>query len=812
MEEIDLSRTKAKMTHPPLPFPLIRSHDPPTNKRISSSAQGTNQITRSVDAGQSIDKIRNLPHLDLEDRENRSSAKATSNGRRSNDRGQTFPTIFVNQQTTISTSEVLEDLSVSSSACSEVLHQFRDGRQLTITTNITPVRGRQARRCVSQSAWQPVVTISHSRVLRIIPPIAYQPEDDEDLHEEEQEEARSSSESVIKEGDGSHRTTTSSTNGRVPSEPTYMSSQADATPKNPEISEVMEYINNFDISSSGTSTPKTTFSIRCMSGQTTIESSLVDGYVPSAGTHDLRPSTQDMGVRVDEKLKSMSVGETQDATHKKLDELEGKQRHTVGEWSKQKANSIRRVRHSTRASRSVGGDCRHETTVTGSCRAGGRRIVKRRVRCPAKLPKTTKHSSPDKLLMKDSFISKDKYLPKGVYVADGPTSCGRYDIEVREESALSPWKSTSPSVNAHRQNRSIAKNSSDSIPPVRTTSVGGSDSGGRASYKTLLETEDSGLDTDPRTDFLEKIDADRLMRRALEDTPPSIATNDARMEDQMESKQAPEIGERTENKTDGHVAMDDRRGAGAGSSDYRYESKTVGRRSDGSARELCLLTDSKSSTPAFLEPSQDLDNFSTSSSPMCDELASLPGSPFYRQVLQRRSSSIDSSFSRPGSDFLEVPLLVIQPKDRSPGVCLLDETLTESPPDNSPLNEDPLHGGDLQQQVVHRLSDSVQLPPVTPCQSPEEGVASGETESRQELGSGIIWKPTMEVSAAAPQVSLTTEDGDDFAVWFGRRGSIFIEEKGAPPRGQQHQLSLLSLTTRNEQGQVSLAVPKSNNN
>lgn len=809
VEEIDVSRTKAK-THPPLPFPLIRNHDSPTNKRISSSAKGTSQINRSVDAGQSVDKIRNLPHLDLEDRENRSSAKATSNGRRSNDRGQTFPTIFVNQHTTISTSEVLEDLSVSSSACSEVLHQFRDGQQLTITTNITPVRGRQARRCVSQSAWQPVVTISHSRVLRIIPPIAYQPEDDEDVRGEEKDETRSSSESVIKEGNSSNRTTTSS-NGRVPSEPTYMSSQSDATPKNPEISEVMEYINNFDISSSGTSTPKTTFSIRCMSGQTTIESSLVDGYAPSAVTQDLRPSTQDMGVRVDEKLKPMSVGETQDATRKKLDELKGKQRHTDGEWNKQKATSVRRVRHSMRTSRTVGDDCRHETTVTGSCRAG-RRIVKRRVRCPAKLSKTAKHPSPDKLPMKDSFISKDKYLSKGMFVSDGPTSGGRYDIEVREESALSPWKSTPPSMNAQRQKRLIAKNSIDSIPPVQTTSIGGSDGGGRASYKTLLETEDSGLDTDPRTDFLEKVDTDRMMRKSIEDPPPLTATKDARMEDQMESKQAPEVGERMENRTDGHVSIDDRRGVGAGSSDYRYESKTVGRRSDGSARELCLLTDSKSSTPAFLEPSQDLDNFSTSSSPIGDELASLPGSPFYRQVLQRRSSSIDSSFSRPGSDFLEVPLLVIQPKDRSPGVCLLDETLTESPPDNSPLNEDPLHGGDLQQQVVHRLSDSVQLPPVTPCQSPEEGVASGQTESRQELGSGIIWKPTMEVSAAAPQVSLTTEDGDDFAVWFGRRGSIFIEEKGAPSRGQQHQLSLLSLTTRNEQGQVSLAVPKSNNN
>lgn len=759
--------------------------------------------------------LRNLPHLDLEDRENlRSSTKITSTTGRSNDRGQAFPTILVNQQTSISTSEILEDLSLSSSAFSEVLHHFRDDRQLTISTHITPVRGRQARRCTSQSAWQPIVTISHSRVLRIIPPIEYPPGDDgEDLSGQEPQESRSSFQSVIKEGNGSRKTTTASSEG-VPSELTYLPHQMDSAHKNPaEMAEVVECINNFDIASSGTSTPKTTFSIRCTSGQTTIESSLVDGYAPSIITKGHRSPTQDpMSVRVGEKVKTMLAGQTQNAAGKKLDELKRRQKNPGGEWNKQKASSNRTVRRSTRTSRQKEGDSRQETTTaTGVGGAGGgRRLGKRRGHCPVQLPKTTKHASPDPFPTKDLFMAKGKYLSKGPFVANEVTSGDRHDVETREDPAASPWKSTPPSVNALRQNRSTPKNYSDAVTPGQTISIGSSDGdGGRASYnKTELETEDSGLDSGRRTDYLDR------MSSFGEDTLPSMVTNDAPMEeDQMEEvKQAQEVGERTGKETDRHVAMYDRRGAGTGaSSDYRYESRTAGRRSDGSARELCLLTDSKSSTPAFLEPSQDLDNFSISSSPIGDELTSLPGSPFYRQVLQRRSSSIDSSFSRPGSDFLEVPLLVIQAKDRSPGVCLLDETLTESPPVNSPINEDPLHGGDLQQQIVHRLGDSVQLPPVTPCQSPEEGVASGQSQGRLEPGGGITWKPTMEVSGAAPQVSLTTEDGDDFAVWFGRRGSIFIEEKGAPPRGPQQQLSLLS-TTINELGQVSLAVPKSNNN
>src|SRR6218665_2661756 len=201
-------RSSAK-TRSSLPFPMIRNQNPSTKKRISPPTQDTRETPSLVDAGS---MLRNLPHLDLEDRENlRSSTKTTSTTGRSNDRGQAFPTILVNQQTSISTSEVLEDLSLSSTAFSEVLHHFRDDRQLTISTHITPVRGRQARRCTSQSAWKRILTISHSRVLRIIPPIASPPGDDgEDLSEQEPQESRSSFQSVIKEGNGSRKTTTAS--------------------------------------------------------------------------------------------------------------------------------------------------------------------------------------------------------------------------------------------------------------------------------------------------------------------------------------------------------------------------------------------------------------------------------------------------------------------------------------------------------------------------------------------------------------------------------------------------------------------------
>ena len=59
----------------------------------------------------------------------------------------------------------------------------------------------------------------------------------------------------------------------------------------------------------------------------------------------------------------------------------------------------------------------------------------------------------------------------------------------------------------------------------------------------------------------------------------------------------------------------------------------------------------------------------------------------------------------------------------------------------------------------------------------------------------------MSEGLVAPVVSLTTDDGGDYAVWFGRRGSIFIEEKEQAPLPPQLQ------TTTDESGQVSLAVP-----
>ena len=142
-------------------------------------------------------------------------------------------------------------------------------------------------------------------------------------------------------------------------------------------------------------------------------------------------------------------------------------------------------------------------------------------------------------------------------------------------------------------------------------------------------------------------------------------------------------------------------------------------------------SDSKSSSSAILLPEpQDIDfsrsQSSTSSSPIADELTSLPGSPFYRQVLRRRSSSIDSSFSRPGSDFLEVPLLLAQPKDRSPSSAqFTDESLGDSPAMSPIFVTDDGHSSDLQHQVVHRLSDDVQLPAFTPCPSPEYATTDG---------------------------------------------------------------------------------------
>jgi len=106
----------------------------------------------------------------------------------------------------------------------------------------------------------------------------------------------------------------------------------------------------------------------------------------------------------------------------------------------------------------------------------------------------------------------------------------------------------------------------------------------------------------------------------------------------------------------------------------------------------------------------------------------------------------------------------------------------------------------MMMQVVHRLSDTVQLPPVTPCQSPEHTAETGTNQDTTQRCGVAIDVPLVQ----APQVSLTTDDGDDFDVWFGRRGSIFIEERGAT----QRQMFLAQQTTRNSKGQVSLAVPK----
>jgi len=93
------------------------------------------------------------------------------------------------------------------------------------------------------------------------------------------------------------------------------------------------------------------------------------------------------------------------------------------------------------------------------------------------------------------------------------------------------------------------------------------------------------------------------------------------------------------------------------------------------------------------------------------------------------------------------------------------------------------------------------LPPVTPCQSPVDKADQGaDQQTTQRCGGVAIDVPLVQ----APQVSLTTDDGDDFDVWFGRRGSIFIEERGAT----QRQMFLAQQTTRNAKGQVSLAVPK----
>jgi len=146
----------------------------------------------------------------------------------------------------------------------------------------------------------------------------------------------------------------------------------------------------------------------------------------------------------------------------------------------------------------------------------------------------------------------------------------------------------------------------------------------------------------------------------------------------------------------------------------RRGSTYVGRCFESNSRRTTLTDCSKSSTPALLEPQETFTDFSRPvsswSSIAVDEITSLPGSPFYnRQVLQRRSSSIDSGMSRPGSDFLDVPILLVQARDRSPSMIdstettsstTVDSPMTESSPVIQ-INEDG-HSviTDLQQQVL----------------------------------------------------------------------------------------------------------------
>ena len=139
-----------------------------------------------------------------------------------------------------------------------------------------------------------------------------------------------------------------------------------------------------------------------------------------------------------------------------------------------------------------------------------------------------------------------------------------------------------------------------------------------------------------------------------------------------------------------------------------YIYRTPGRRTTDAG--LCTF-DSKSSTPALLEPVDLVTDCSRpvssmSSSIAVDEITSLPGSPFYRQVLQRRSSSIDSSImSRPGSDLLDVPIFLVQPRDRSPSMVSDPETpsVAESPVASPVCVVTTVEERDLQHQVrAHR--------------------------------------------------------------------------------------------------------------
>jgi len=150
---------------------------------------------------------------------------------------------------------------------------------------------------------------------------------------------------------------------------------------------------------------------------------------------------------------------------------------------------------------------------------------------------------------------------------------------------------------------------------------------------------------------------------------------------------------------------DCRGGGGGGGGSHIYRVAALGSRR---TTDTGLPTfDSKSSTPALLEPVDLVTDCSRpvssmSSSIAVDEITSLPGSPFYRQVLQRRSSSIDSSImSRPGSDLLDVPIFLVQPRDRSPSMVSDIETpsAAESPVASPICIVTGTEERDLQQQV-----------------------------------------------------------------------------------------------------------------
>ena len=122
--------------------------------------------------------------------------------------------------------------------------------------------------------------------------------------------------------------------------------------------------------------------------------------------------------------------------------------------------------------------------------------------------------------------------------------------------------------------------------------------------------------------------------------------------------------------------------------------------------------------------------------------------------------------------------------------------LLDSPgesPISSPVSDVGRYSEDLQHQVVHRVSGGLMHTEFSTLQSeiPVQVPPVKEEKMERKGSEGIV----------APVVSLTTDDGDDFAVSFGRRGSIFIEEKG------QAQPAPLLHTTTDEFGTVSLAVP-----